>query len=454
MTSATQSTASGVLLGCIADDFTGATDLANMLVREGMRTLLIIGDATFLNQQSNQNQVNVPADIDAIVIALKSRTIASDAAIKQSLQALAWLKLQGCRQYFFKYCSTFDSTPAGNIGQVSQALMQALDTDFAIACPVFPETGRTLYRGHLFIHNQLLSESSMRNHPLTPMTDANLVRVLQQQTTLPVGLIGYEVVRQGADAIKAEIAQLKQQGIKLALVDAVENQDLYAIGAACDDAVLVTGGSGVALGLPANLVKAGFINTAQKSINTQQQNDDAQGWAVVIAGSVSQATNQQVEVWKAQRPAFYIDPLAIAKGQPVVDQAVQFCLEHHQQHKQTCLLYATSPSQQVQQIQAQLGVDAASLLIENALAECAKQLAALGVRTLVVAGGETSGAVVQALQINALRIGTQIDPGIPATTAMGEIPYRMALKSGNFGTPDFFEKALRHLDAETGSTPK
>lgn len=429
--SAQQNTTTRPLLGCIADDFTGATDLANMLVREGMRTVQTIGVPN-----------SAPQEVDAIVVALKSRTVPAAEAVADSLTALNWLQQQGCRQFFFKYCSTFDSTAQGNIGPVADALLQALGSDFTIACPVFPETGRTLYRGHLFIQDQLLNESGMQNHPLTPMTDPNLVRVLQQQTDSKVGLIGYPTVSQGADQIRAGFDVLRQQGVRMAIVDALENQDLYAIGAACADLPLVTGGSGIALGLPGNFVRAGLLNPQQGAKASELPTVD--GLSVVLAGSASKATNAQVSAWiEANRPAFRIDALALAAGEPVVALATAFAKQHLNQ--QPALIYATTTPEQVKQVQAKLGVKRAGLLIEQALADIAAALLASGVRRFVIAGGETSGAVVKALGVHALRIGAQIDPGVPATASIGATPLALALKSGNFGSVHFFEKALQHL---------
>lgn len=416
------------LLGCIADDFTGATDLANMLVREGMRTVQTIGVPTA-----------APDQVDAIVVALKSRTIAAADAVAQSLAALAWLQAQGCRQFFFKYCSTFDSTDAGNIGPVTEALMQALGTDFTIACPVFPETGRTLYRGHLFVQNALLNESGMEHHPLTPMTDANLVRVLQRQTATRVGLIPYPLVAQGAAAVSDGFGRLRTDGVGIAIVDALANQDLYTIGAACAGLPLVTGGSGIALGLPGNFIRAGLLSPDGQAA----QLPPVHGLSVVLAGSASRATNEQVAAWSAKHPSFRIDPLALARGEPVVAQALAFAREHLPHTP--ALIYATSTPQTVKAVQEQLGVEFAGNLIEQALADIARALHAGGVRRFVIAGGETSGAVVQALGVQALRIGAQIDPGVPATASVGAEPIAMALKSGNFGSVDFFEKALRQL---------
>jgi uncharacterized protein YgbK (DUF1537 family) len=420
------------LLGCIADDFTGATDLANILVRGGMRTVQTIGvpDAELAGT----------LDADAIVIALKSRTTPAADAVRESLTALAWLREQGCTQIFFKYCSTFDSTAAGNIGPVADALLEAMGSDFTIACPVFPQAGRTLFRGHLFVQDKLLNESGMENHPLTPMTDANLVRVLQSQTPSPVGLLRYDTVAAGADAVRAQIEKLRGEGIRLAIADAVSDADLVVLGEACADMALITGGSGVAMGLPANFRKRGQLRDGDAAdIPT------ITGPSVVLAGSASTATNGQVAAWReAGRPAFRIDPLAIARGEDVVGAALAFA-----EQSDTVLIYATSTPDEVRAVQRELGVEKAGSLVEHALSEIAAKLLACGVRRFVVAGGETSGAVVQALGVKALRIGAQIDPGVPMTVTLGGgETLAVVLKSGNFGSPDFFAKTLQRLDGQ------
>jgi 3-dehydrotetronate 4-kinase len=421
------------LLGCIADDFTGATDLANMLVRGGMRTVQTIGIP----------KAGTQIEADAIVVALKSRTIPADDAVRQSLEALEWLRAQGCRQFIFKYCSTFDSTDKGNIGPVADALLDALKDDFTIACPAFPENGRTIFRGNLFVGDVLLNESGMENHPLTPMSDPNLVRVLQRQTTSKVGLIRYDTIAKGADAIRARIEDLKRDGVRLAIADAVSDADLYVLGDACRDLALITGGSGIALGLPQNFRAANLLAHAEHAADLPKF--DAK--AVVLAGSASKATNAQVAEWRASKPSFRIDPLALSRGEAVVDQAVAFAQSHFEKGE-TVLIYATSSPDEVKAVQKELGVEKAGHLVEDALASIARTLRAAGVGKFVVAGGETSGAVVQALDVRSMRIGPQIDPGVPATQAIGadgEAPLALALKSGNFGTTDFFVKALKAL---------
>ncbi|WP_426396228.1 3-oxo-tetronate kinase [Ralstonia sp. R-29] len=423
------------VLGCIADDFTGATDLANMLVRAGMRTVQTIG----VPQAGDEA---IAADADAIVVALKSRTIPAADAVQQSLAALRWLRAQGCSRFFFKYCSTFDSTDDGNIGPVAEALMAELGTDFTLACPAFPENGRTIFRGHLFVGDVLLNASGMEHHPLTPMRDPNLVPVLARQSEGKVGLLRYDTVMRGAQAARDQAQQLRADGVKLAIADAISNDDLIVLGEAFADLPLLTGGSGLALGLPAQYRRAGLITEHGDAAQLPAVADSA----IVLSGSCSRATNAQVAHWRASRPAFQIDPLALAEGQSVVVEALDFVQRHA---GQTVLVYATSAPEQVAQVQKTLGVERAGKLVEEALGRIARALHADGVRRFVVAGGETSGAVVQALDVRALRIGPQIDPGVPWTATIGDDPIALALKSGNFGTVDFFEKALAQLAQAT-----
>jgi len=422
-----------LLLGCIADDFTGGTDLAGMLVKAGMRTVQIIGVPT----------QPLPDDVDAVVIALKSRTNPVDEAVGESLAALRWLQQAGCRQFYFKYCSTFDSTPRGNIGPVAEALLQALGSDFTIACPALPANGRSIYKGHLFVGDVLLSESGMRQHPLTPMTDANLVRVLQQQVSGKVGLVEAATVAQGAPAIVARFAALREAGCRFAVVDALCAADLLAIGAACADLPLVTAGSGVALGLPQNFRRRGEL----AEVALADALPATGGRRAVISGSCSLATQGQVAAMRLRHPAFNVDPLRLAQGRDVVGEALAWAATRIDD--QPVLVYATAAPEVVREIQSQLGVARAGSMVEDALARIATGLVELGVGQLIVAGGETSGAVVKALGVRGLRIGPEIDPGVPWTVALhdapGARPLALALKSGNFGTPDFFLKAWDKL---------
>ena len=427
-----------MILGVIADDHTGATDVASMLVRSGLRTVQIIGVPSASTDAG---------DVDAVVIALKSRTIPPPEAIEQSLAALRWLQQRGVQRFYFKYCSTFDSTSHGNIGPVADALMHALGTHYSIACPAFPENQRTIFKGHLFVGDVLLSDSGMRNHPLTPMTDANLVRVLQAQSRCKVGLLSHLQVAKGAVSLKQVVeqkiteAQKETPGV-IDIADAITNDDLMVLGHALADVPLVTAGSGLALGLAAAYIDRGLV----KADAHAAQLPTAGGKAVVISGSCSVATNAQVKHWIASsKPAMKIDAREIAGSQPVVQQV----LDWHAQQKETCLIYATSPPEEVAALQKEFGANSLGEQIEHCFAEIAQGLIAQQVRRFVVAGGETSGAVVNALGVQSLKIGETIDPGVPWTA--GQVgkplldtaaPVLLALKSGNFGTDDFFAKAL------------
>jgi 3-dehydrotetronate 4-kinase len=432
------------LLGCIADDFTGATDLANNLVRAGMRTVQTIGVPT--------DSASV-VDADAIVVALKSRTIAPADAVAQSLTALRWLQGQGVQQIYFKYCSTFDSTAQGNIGPVTDALLDTLhypDQGFTIVCPAFPENQRTVFKGHLFVGDVLLSDSGMKQHPLTPMTDANLVRVMQAQTRRKVGLVAHEVVARGTDAIRARFAALQADGVGVAVVDAVSNADLMLIGQALDGMKLVTAGSGIAIGLPQNWQGNGRL----KQGATADALPPASGHRAVVSGSCSVATNAQVLDFKqGGGQAFAVDPLALAlaSGSDVVNAALAWA--QPKLNDAPVLIYATAEPAAVLAAQAKLGVARAGEMVERALSQIAVGLVKLGVRQLLVAGGETSGAVVQALGVQRMAIGPQIDPGVPWTSTASPVcsgePLHVALKSGNFGGVDFFTKAFTVLKART-----
>ena len=425
---------SRTVLGCIADDFTGATDLANNLVRAGMRVVQAIGAPVQA----------LDAQADAVVVALKSRTLPAREAVAQSLAALRWLQAQGAQQIYFKYCSTFDSTPLGNIGPVTEALMDALGTDFTIATPAFPDNHRTVFKGYLFVGDVLLNESGMQNHPITPMTDANLVRVLQGQCTGKVGLIDHQVVAQGASAIQARMAQLRSQGVRVAVVDAISNQDLMRLGPALRGMPLVTAGSGVAIGLPGNF--------GLSPSSTASALPPAAGWQAVVSGSCSLATNRQVQAFIASgRPALAVDPLQIAARQAAGGDVVTDALAWAQPllAQGPVLVYSSADVQAVKAVQGQLGAEASGHLVEHTLAAIARGLVGLGVRQLGLAGGETSGACVQALHITQLKIGPQIDPGVPWCHAQSDAAagagLHLTLKSGNFGSDDFFSKAFVQL---------
>lgn len=412
-------------LGVVADDFTGATDAASMLVRAGVRTTQLIGVP------------EGPApDSDAVVVALKSRTCAPEEAVRDALASCRWLRAAGARQIVFKICSTFDSTPRGNIGPVADALARELEAPLTVVCPALPENGRTVYQGHLFVHLQLLSESGMRQHPLTPMNDSNLVRVLQAQTPRRVGLLPRRQVAAGAQTLRIELERLRRDGIAHVVADAIDDQDLANLAEVCADLPLLVTGSGVPAALPAAWQRRGWLTPDANAARLSRRG----GPGAIIAGSCSQATQAQVRRWRDDgRPAFRIDSLALAGGEPVVAAALRWARPLI--GRQDLLVYATAAPDSVRAVHDRVGAEAASRLVEEALTQVACGLVETGVSRLVVAGGETSGAVVQALGIRRLAIGAPIEPGVPWTEAPAQ-RLLLALKSGNFGGEDFFLRAL------------
>jgi len=416
-----------MILGCIADDLTGATDLGLTLAREGMRVVQVIGVP---------GPGGLPADADAVVVALKSRTIPAAEAVSQSLASADALLTAGARQLFFKYCSTFDSTDEGNIGPVAQALLERLGAAFTVATPAFPTNGRTVYQGHLFVGRQLLSDSPMRDHPLTPMRDPDLVQVLQRQTSLPVGLVPFAAVDAGAEAIEAAFAAAQAEGRRIAIVDAVTDRHLREIGTACRHLQLVTGGSGLALGLPENFRRAGLLGHTRPAGRMSAP----EGASAILAGSCSAASRAQVAAAEAAGlPSFRLSPIELAQGRTSVAAVLSWA--ESRLGDRPILVYSTAEPAEVAAAQAALGRERAASIVEHAFAEIAKGLVARGVTRLIVAGGETSGALVEGLGLKALDIGPEIDPGVPWTRSRDEPALCLALKSGNFGARDFFLRA-------------
>ncbi|WP_193176974.1 3-oxo-tetronate kinase [Oricola nitratireducens] len=416
-----------MLLGAVADDLTGATDLSLMLSREGMKTIQVID----VPQQGFDF-----GDADAVVVALKSRTVPVNEAVSMSLQSARALLAAGAEQLLFKYCSTFDSTDEGNIGPVAEALMELVGTDLTIACPAFPAAGRSIYQGHLFVGGKLLSESPMKDHPLTPMRDANLVRFLQRQTKGKVGLVDLVSVEAGAQSVRDAFAAARADGIRIVIVDAIRDADLRTIGEACYGMPLITGGSGIAMGLPANFRAAGKLELREPA----QTLAAPAGRAVIIAGSCSVATRGQIEAAIAAGvPALQVGALEIADGKISAAEIVDWIVANSDGRPP--LVYSSADPDVVGSVQAELGRERAGQLVEDMLAEVGKRLLGHGFTRFLIAGGETSGAVVSALGVNALEIGPEIDPGVPWTRSSGGARLALALKSGNFGSRDFFVKA-------------
>jgi len=422
-----------MLLGCVADDLTGATDLALMLARGGLRTVQTTGVP--------EGALDL-GEVDALVVALKSRTIAPEDAVAQSLRAAEFLRTKGAKRFYFKYCSTFDSTDRGNIGPVAEEMLRFVGGDFTIACSAFPAAGRTIYLGQLFVGGVPLNESSMKDHPLTPMRDANLVRVLQRQTKLRVGLVAFADVDAGAEAIGAAFARERKAGKAIAIVDVLTDRHLRAIGTSIADLPLVTGGSGIALGLADAYKAAGLI---ERLTPLPERFPAPKGRAAILAGSCSAATRGQVATAVAAgNPTFRIDPLEIAAGKLRTAAVLDWIAARAP--GDVPLIYSSAEPESVRAVQDSLGRERASHIVEELLAGVAKGLTAHGFARLIVAGGETAGAVVDALGVKALKIGPEIDPGVPWTRSIDGPDVALALKSGNFGAPDFFLKAWARLE--------
>ncbi|MGC2778883.1 MAG: 3-oxo-tetronate kinase, partial [Bradyrhizobium sp.] len=416
--------------GCIADDYTGASDLANTLTRAGLRTVQTIG---------------VPADdlalpeVDAVVVSLKSRSIEASLAVARSREADKWLRARGARHVLFKICSTFDSTDAGNIGPVMDALAGDAGDGIVLVTPAFPETKRTVYQGNLFVGGVPLNESPLKDHPLNPMHDANLVRVLGRQSSRKIGLVDLATVVHGPEAIGHRLEELAGQGIGAAIVDAVFDADLTAIGVAALASRVSVGASGIGLGLARALIAAGHVHS-----HSFAHHADAPvgGMAACLAGSCSQATLQQITQAQTIMPVLHLDAGRLVAGADETQRALAWALDRIGQGP--VLIASSATPDQVSALQAKHGREAAGHAIEQAMADLAEGLIKAGVRRLIVAGGETSGAVVDRLNIPGFQVGREIAAGVPVLRAIGAETGDMllALKSGNFGGPQFFSDAL------------
>ena len=413
-----------MLLGVIADDFTGATDIAGFLVANGMKTI----------QLNGVPEENINVDADAIVISLKSRSCPVDKAVESSLAAMNWLKERGCEQFYFKYCSTFDSTAEGNIGPVTDAMLNALGETFTIVCPALPINGRTVFNGHLFVLGELLSDSGMRNHPVTPMLDSSLVRLMDAQSEGSTGLVDYKVIEQGVDSVVKAFEQQKHAGMRYVVVDAFNSDHLATLGEAVKSLKLVTGGSGLAPGIAKN-----WTNQLSDQTQAMQVGRPTKANTVVLSGSCSTRTNEQVSAYKMKAPSFALDVRSCIESDEYVGTVGQWVI-NHLDNELAPLVYATAEAETLKQIQQTYGADASSLAVESFFSQLAHQLSEQGVNNFIVAGGETSGVVTQSLAVKGFYIGPQIAPGVPWVKAI-DSSLSLALKSGNFGGVNFFSEA-------------
>lgn len=412
------------MLGVIADDFTGASDIASFLVENGLSAV----------QMNGVPSKPLAESVDAVVISLKSRSNPVDEAIAQSLSALDWLQQNGATQFYFKYCSTFDSTAQGNIGPVTDALLAQLGADFTVITPALPVNGRTIFNGYLFVGDVLLNESGMRNHPITPMKDASLIRLMDAQAQGKTGLVAYADVIQGPVRVKERFAQLKEQGYRYAVVDAVDNSQLAVLAEAVSELKLVTGGSGLGAYMAARL--SGGKTGSNAFVPTK-------GKTVVLSGSCSVMTNKQVQIYQTQAPSCFLEVEEALNNPNYAQQLAQWVLENSQQALAP-MVYATVLPEKLQEIQHQFGGDNASHAIEQVFAQLAVKLKSAGFTNFITAGGETSSIVVQQLGFSGFHIGKQIAPGVPWLKAVEE-PIYLALKSGNFGKEDFFSFAQQMM---------
>jgi uncharacterized protein YgbK (DUF1537 family) len=417
-------------LGCIADDYTGASDLANTLTRQGLRTVQTIGVPS--------DDLKLP-EVDAVVVSLKSRSIDAGEAVARSREADKWLRSRGAGHVLFKICSTFDSTDAGNIGPVMDALRADCGESIVLVTPAFPETGRTVYQGNLFVGLVPLNESPLKDHPLNPMHDSNLVRVLARQSKTKVGLVNLATLNRGPDAVRTRLAELAGQGIGAAILDAVFDPDLETIGAVAAGHKLSVGASGIGLGLARALVKSGKVKPAGPNATARAA---VGGFAACLAGSCSQATLGQIASAEQVMPVLHLDPDGIVAGTGEARRAAAWAAERL--GSGPVLIASSASPDEVAALQSRHGRNAAGHAIEQAMADIAEALVHAGVRRLVVAGGETSGAVVDRLRIPGFLVGEEIAAGVPVLRAVGasQGDMMLALKSGNFGGPAFFSDAL------------
>lgn len=410
-----------MLLGCIGDDFTGSSDIGNALAKAGMR----------VTQYNGVPETPAYADVEAGIVSLKTRSIAVDQAVDQSLVAARWLLEQGCEQLYFKYCSTFDSTPQGNIGPVAEALADLVGEDRVIICPAFPATGRTVYQGNLFVGDQLLSESGMRDHPITPMTDSDLRRWLSHQTKWDVRHLGLSDITAGWRALQDQIEEL---GKCMIVADIVEDANFPPLARALAGRKLITGGSGLATALPHNFMGQGKLSESPARF------DGAPGMAAILCGSCSTMSRAQISAYARKAPLLAVDAFALEAGEVTTMTAADWVCEQGQ----APLVYSSTDPVEVERAQAAFGAQGSAQIVERFFGDLAVELRNRGLRKIICAGGETSGAIVTALGVGAMKIGPEIAPGVPAVK-VEESELLLVLKSGNFGDEDLFENALAVL---------
>ncbi|PHM35743.1 3-oxo-tetronate kinase [Xenorhabdus innexi] len=425
-----------IKLGVIADDFTGATDIASLMVQNGWQVALLLSipdDSTF-----------IPHDVDAIIISLKSRSCPVDESIEQSLKACRWLRQKAnCSRLFFKYCSTFDSTIKGNIGPVTDVLMDELQIDLCLICPALPINGRTVVYGYLFVNGQLLNESDMQYHPINPMKDSNLLRLMEQQSRGTAGLVDINCVRQGELSIRDRLCQLRCKGIRYAVVDTLLMDDLLLVAQAAHDMTLITGGSGLG-GAIARYCSGG--NSEKTSIKKLPLPRNRR--MVILSGSCSVMTYRQVLEYKKIASTMELDIDKCINNPDYIHLLVDWIIQQPMKGLAP-MLYTTRPPGVLKLTHNQYESFQVSKIIEQLFAQIANELRQKDFNTFIITGGETSGKVVQSLGINQVGIGAIIAHGVPWVYDLQSDCW-LALKSGNFGEVDFFHYA-QEIFHELGS---
>ena len=418
-----------MFLGVVADDFTGATDIAGFLVNNGLPTVQLNGVPDF----------DLPGSVQAVVVSLKSRSCPAEEAVSLSLDALRYCRRLGCSQYFFKYCSTFDSTEKGNIGPVTDAFLKELGTNLTVVCPSLPVNGRTVYNGYLFVNGVPLNESGMRNHPLNPMLDANLMRLMDAQATGKSGNVPLPVIARGAQAVKEHLESLRGQGVSYAVTDTLTDSDLDTLAQALVAMPLVTGGSGLGGALARQYARAAGETACATDLGLP-----IGGKTVLLSGSCSEMTNRQVAAYKAEAPFHQVSVERCLQDANGYAKEMAVTITTASPAVLPPLVSATVPPAELADIQQRFGIAASSAALESFFARLAVCLREAGYNHFITAGGETSSVISQSLGVKGFYIGPQIAPGVPWVRAIGE-PLSLALKSGNFGDERFFFTALDHI---------
>ncbi len=422
-------------IGVIADDFTGATDIASFMVQGGLATVQVVGIPS--GAEDKWAQLAEVQTADCVVVSLKSRSCRAQEAVNLSLAAQKWLDKLGAEYIYFKYCSTFDSTADGNIGPVLEALCQVMGESQTVLCPALPVNQRNVYKGYLFVGSCLLHESHMAHHPLNPMVSSKLENLLEPQLKHKnsCGLLEWETLQRGSEAVQARLQELEK--MRYVICDSICDRDLEQLAAVLLPRMrLFSGGSGLGWALAQHLVRSQAV-----SKNKLEQNVvPSRTVSVVLSGSCSKATLEQIDEYKKLAPAFFVDVLTCAKNvQSYVAKVIDW-FNRQSMSPYAPMLYASAESTKVQEIQSIIGKQKASKVVEDFFAALAINLKQMNVQNFIIAGGEISGAVVQALQIRYFAIGHTIAPGVPWLKSLDSGAF-LALKSGNFGDKDFFRVA-------------